>query len=405
VAPKFLQRSERGTFRDFTRYHLGGSVIARAAHGVADGVRGRLSFGADEAYQDGAVIFHDLTPAGTRGLELRDNKREGANNFGVFADEQLAVGERLLLSVGARYDAISYYNESFIEPVTDASRTFSRITPKLGVTWKLSSAHSIYANVGGGVEAPAGNETDPASTFGQDTVTSLNPLLEPIRSTTFELGTRQMLALGDGTSLLRSASYDVAFYDTEVRNEIVPYRGGRFYFTAGRVRRLGAELGLAVQAAGGLGARGALTLNRHRYAEYMVDSVHYGVPGRFADYGGNRVVGVPDLHFGAALTLEPAALSGLRLEAGVAGAGRYFADDANRVEVPGHALVNASALYERANLLGSGRGIRAFVTVNNLFGRRYIGSAFLNPDVVNGVPVAFEPGRPREFVVGLRVGM
>ena len=34
----------------------------------------------------------------------------------------------------------------------------------------------------------------------------------------------------------------------------------------------------------------------------------------------------------------------------------------------------------------------------------YIGSAFLNPDVVGGVPVAFEPGRPREVVVGLTVG-
>jgi iron complex outermembrane receptor protein len=405
VAPKLLQRSERGTFRDFTRYHLGGNVVARAAHAVASGVRGRFTIGADEAYQDGAVIFHDLTPAGTRGLELRDNKREGANNFGVFADEQLAIGARLLVSLGARYDAISYYNESFIDPVTDASRTFSRVTPKLGVTWKASSTHSFYASIGGGVEAPAGNETDPASTFGQDTVTSLNPLLEPIRSTTFEVGTKRMLALGNGTSLLRSASYDVAFYDTEVRNEIVPYRGGRFYFTAGRVRRQGAELGLAIHSAGGVSARGALTLNRHRYTEYVVDSIHYGAAGSFADYGGNRVVGVPGLHFGAAVALEPAALNGLRLEGGISGTDRYFADDANRVEVPGHALLNASALYEHANLLGTGKSVRAFVTVNNLFDRRYIGSAFLNPDVVNGVPVAFEPGPPREVVMGLRVGL
>lgn len=403
VAPKFLQRSERGTFRDFTRYHLGGNLVFRDAHEVAGAVRGRLAVGADEAYQDGAVIFHSLTAEGTRGLELRDNKREGANNAGVFLDEQLAIGERLLVSAGARYDAISYYNEDFINPSTDASRTFSRLTPKFGVTWKLSSAHSVYANVGGGVEAPAGNETDPASTFGQDTVTSLNPLLEPIRSTTYEVGTRRMLALGDGTSFLHSASYDVALYDTEVRNEIVPYRGGRFYFTAGRVRRQGAEFGLALQAAGGLSGRGALTLNRHRYTAYQVDSVHYGAPGRFANYAGNRLVGVPDVHFSAALAFAPEPLPGLRLEGGVTGAGRYFADDANAVAVPAYALVNASVLFDRAPLWG-GSGLRAFVAVNNLLDRRYIGSAFLNPDVVNGEPVAFEPGRPREVVVGLTVG-
>lgn len=403
VAPKFLQRSERGTFRDFTRYHLGGNVIVRDAHALTDGVRGRLTAGADEAYQDGAVIFHDLSADGTRGLELRDNKREGANNFGIFVDEQLAIGERLLVSAGVRHDAISYHNQDYITPSTDASRTFSRLTPKVGVTWKLSAAHSIYANVGGGVEAPAGNETDPASTFGQDTVTSINPLLEPIRSTTYELGVRRMLAIGDGGSLLQSASYDVALYDTEVRNEIVPYRGGRFYFTAGRVRRQGAELGVAVQAAGGVSGRGALTLNRHRYSAYQVDSVHYGVPGRFADFAGHRVVGVPDVHLSAALAFAPAALPGLRFEGGVTSTGRYFADDANVVDVPPHTLFNTSVQFERATVRG-GPGLRGFVSVNNLFNRRYIGSAFLNPDVVNGEPVAFEPGRPREVVVGLSVG-
>ena len=30
---------------------------------------------------------------------------------------------------------------------------------------------------------------------------------------------------------------------------------------------------------------------------------------------------------------------------------------------------------------------------------RYIGSAFLNPGLVNRVPVAFEPGLPRNVVV------
>jgi iron complex outermembrane receptor protein len=404
VSPKLLQRSERGTYRDFTRYHLGGNLLFRAAHVVADGVRGRLTVGADEAFQDGAILFYDLTTAGTRGAGLRDNKREGANNFGTFVEEQLSFGERLLVSLGARRDAIGYYNQNFITPAIDASRTFSRTTPKLGVTWKLSSTHSLYASVGGGVEVPAGNETDPAGTFGQDTVTSLNPLLEPIRSTTYELGMKRILVLGGGATLLRSASYDLALYDTEVRNEIVPYRGGRFYFTAGRVRRQGAELGLTVAAAGGLGARGALTVNRHRYTEYQVDSVHYGVPGRVADYAGNRVVGVPDVHYGASLSYAPAVLPGVRLEGGVTGVGRYYADDANAVEVPGYALLNATLAFDSALPVHRNLGVRGFVSVHNLTDRRYIGSAFLNPDVVGGVPVAFEPGRPRELVVGVTVG-
>jgi iron complex outermembrane recepter protein len=403
AAPKILQRSERGTYRDFTRYHLGGNVVFRDGHRLGEGLRGRFTAGVDEAFQDGAILFYDLTAAGTRGPNLRDNKREGANNAGAFLEEQLAFDERLLLTLGARHDAVGYYNQNFITPKIDASRTFSRTTPKLGATWKLSAAHVLYANVGGGVEVPAGNEVDPAGTFGQDTVTSLNPLLDPIRSTTYEVGTKRIVDFGDAGPL-RSATYDIALYDTEVRNEIVPYRGGRFYFTAGRVRRQGAEVGLALAAAGGVGVRGALTLNRHRYTDYRVDSVHYGVPGRFASYAGNRVVGVPDVHYGGSLSYAPSALPGVRIEGGVTGVGRYFADDANVVEVPGYALVNATLSFDDPVAFGRHLGVRGFLSVNNLADRRYIGSAFLNPDVVAGVPVAFEPGRPREVVVGLTLG-
>jgi outer membrane receptor protein involved in Fe transport len=107
----------------------------------------------------------------------------------------------------------------------------------VGVLWRVTPESSLYANLGGGVEAPAGNETDPASTFGQDTVTALNPLLDPIRSTTWEVGAKHLRTAGGG--FVRALGYDAALYWTEVRNEIVPYRGGRFYFTAGEVRRRG----------------------------------------------------------------------------------------------------------------------------------------------------------------------
>jgi outer membrane receptor protein involved in Fe transport len=97
----------------------------------------------------------------------------------------------------------------------------------------------------------------------------------------------------------------------------------------------------------------------------------------------------------------PALLPAVRLEAGVTGAGAYYADDANQVRVPGYTLLNATILLREPLRLGGVVAGRGFVSVNNLANRRYIASAFLNPDVVNGVPVAFEPGSPRELVVGL----
>jgi iron complex outermembrane receptor protein len=405
VNPKFLQRSERGTFRDFTRYHVGGNVVYSNSARLSDKVRGRLLTGVDEAYQDGAILFYSLTPEGTRGPELRDNKREGANNLGVFAQGELELNSRLGLSFGARYDAITYYSESFIDQNLSDAKAFTRVTPKIGLNYRLSPLHSVYLNVGGGVEAPAGNETDPASTFGQDTVFAINPLLEPIRSVTYEVGSKQLVVFGREHGIT-DLSYDVALYRTSVTNEIVPYRGGRFYFTAGKARRTGAELGMSVNTRPGVSVQGSFTWSDNKYVEYLVDSVHYdrAKQGRFADFSGNRIVGIPSVMYGLSLGFAPEAWRGVRAQATLQGIGNYFADDANTIRVDGYAVVNGVVTLDRPVSLGGGSTIRGSISVNNLFNRKYLGSAFLNPDVVGGVPVAFEPGLPRSVVMSVALG-
>ena len=401
VNPKFLQRSERGTFRDFTRYHVGGNVVFRARMALGESVAGTLVVGADQAYQDGAILFYSLTPAGTRGDTLRADKREGALNVGAFVQQELAfgAGARWLLTLGARFDDVSYYYQDFLKPSLDADKAFRGVTPKLGLTFRPSPAHSLYASMGGGIEAPAGNETDPAGTFGQDTVTAINPLLDPIRSTTYELGTRHAVRFDRGP--LRGLRYDLALYRTRVRNEIVPYQGGRFYFTAASARRSGVELGLTLEGTGALTVQTALAYQRHRYGRYLVDSVHYRNPGRFADYSGNRVVGVPEFTYGASLGVAPRALRPLRLRLGLQGTSSYFADDANQVRVAAYRTASITVGVDQPVAVGGGLSARGFATVNNLFDTDYFASAFLNPDVLGGVPVAFEPGLPRNLVVGV----
>jgi iron complex outermembrane receptor protein len=398
--PKVLQRSERGTFRDFDRHHLGGNVVFRADSRWGDRVSGSTIVGADGAHQDGTILFYSLTPEGTRGTDLLDDKREGATNTGLFAQQGFLLADRVNVEVGARYDDIKYDYRDYIRPQLNAAKSFRRVTPKVGASFLATPTHSFYANLGGGVEAPAGNETDPAGTFGQDTVVAINPLLEAIRSTTYELGTKHFLDLGRG--YLGSASYDAAVYRTEVRNEIIPYRGGRFYFSAGKVRREGAELGATIDGVRGFSLRGSMTWSRNRYTEYVVDSVHYGVPGRTASYAGNDVAGLPGVFYG--LSVGHDIPLGLPLAARVdaRGVGDYFLDDANLVSVPGYHTVDLT-LALRPVALGGETRLSGFLTVSNLFDRRFIGSAYTNPDVVNGVAVAYEPGTPRSVLVSFSI--
>jgi hypothetical protein len=86
---------------------------------------------------------------------------------------------------------------------------------------------------------PAFNEIDPPAPY--DTLTSLNPFLDPMRSTTFEVGARGTIGGGDQAAAGRwpgTFAYDTAVYWIGVEDEIVPQDGGAFFLSAGESRVL-----------------------------------------------------------------------------------------------------------------------------------------------------------------------
>jgi iron complex outermembrane receptor protein len=413
VQPKFLQRSERNTFRDFNRYHVGGSATYRNTCPFSSSVHNTLLIGADEAYQDGAILFYGLILPQTERGNLSDNKREGANNFGAFLQDEISIGENVLLLLGGRYDNITYYSDGyFAAPAKRLSETksFTRVTPKAGITYRVSPTHSVYANVGGGVEVPAGNETDPSGTVPGDTVFAINPLLEPIRSTTVEVGTKQIVSLG-GEGPVANLTYDVVLYWLQVTNDIIPYRGGRFYFTAGKSERMGLEVAGNLQFNMGLSVNVALTAASNKYKEYRVDSAHYAASkaGKFADYSNNKLVGVPNIFYNVGLKYMPDVLKGAYIRANLQSVGKYFANDANTITVPAYTILNAGIGIDHLNFANDRLFFSAFFGLNNLTDVKYVGSAWLNPDapVINGkqVPAFIEPGLPQNFIGSIGIGM
>lgn len=403
VGPKYLQRSERNTFRDFNRYHAGGNIMYTNRFSIMDLFTNTFQFGVDEAYQDGGILFYSLVN-GQRGTTLRDNKREGTNNFGAFMQEEINVNEAITILLGGRYDNITYYTENFFLSKLSDSKSFEHITPKAGFTCRFTPLHSVYANVGGGVEVPAGNETDPPATFGQDTVVAINPLLNPIRSTTFEVGTKQFLLM-DASSALTALQYDVALYLINVTDDIIPYRGGRFYFTAGKTQRLGAEMSIDAQWQHGFSLQAALSISKNTYEDYRIDSVHYGKPNVFADLSGNTIAGIPEMLYNLRLRYEPTFLPWLFMEISMRGVGEYFSDDVNSLRVDGYMLMNASFGIRDLHLTDH-LVLRAFAGLNNLTDKRYAASSFINPDYDRSGKHAIylEPGMPRNFVASITIG-
>lgn len=404
ASPKFLQRSERNTFRDFNRYYVGGNVIYRNSTAIGS-MKNTMSVGIDAAYQDGAILFYKLAN-GQRDTALKTDKREGANTGGAFVQDELALNDKLSVTIGARYDKISYYTEIYFDDFGNKkmyeNKYFSNVTPKLGLLYRLSDNQSLYANMGGGVEVPAGNETDPVPTFGDDLTHAINPLLDPITSTSFEIGTKHT---SNNDGFFRSLSYNFAAYYISITNDIIPYDGGAFYFTAGKTTRTGLELGLNAQFESGLTLQTAITYSLGKYTDYKVDSVHYdkAKAGVFADYSQHKVAGVPDMFYNFSLKYAPSFSHGVFVEFGVRGVGDYFVNDANTTTAPASTIFNTTIGMSKPIAISNTFSAIAFITIQNLTVAKYVSSAFINPDLVteNGkkVPVFLEAGLPRTITL------
>jgi outer membrane receptor protein involved in Fe transport len=130
--------------------------------------------------------------------------------------------------------------------------------------------------------------------------------------------------------------------------------------------------------------------------------VHYGVPGATASYAGNDVAGVPGVFYGLSIAHDISLGLPLAVRVDARGVGDYFIDDANTVSVPGYRTLDLTLALRPLEMAGA-TSLSGFVTVSNLLDRRFIGSAFTNPDIVNGAAVAFEPGTPRSVVVSFSI--
>ncbi len=379
--PKALQRSERNRYRDFTRYHVGGQAVWSLAEPIRDGLVGRTSAGADEAIQDGSILFWNLLPDGTRSTTAFANKREAANSAGGFVQQSLTWQDRWSLQAALRYDNLWYISDDFIDPTLDAQKHFTRVTPKVTVSW-LAGNHTVFAALGGGVEAPAFNEIDPPPPF--DASTSFNPFLDAMHSITYEVGAR-----GSLENSLGSWRYDTGVYWIDTQNDIVPWAGGAYFFTAGKSRRQGVEAGLDWRLSSRLTLRASGTLSKNEYVEYVND---------LGDFAGKEMPGLPSATWTASarLTLP----RGFGASVSTEGLNRYFADDANTARTFAYGLVHASLDYA---VRTPQMGLRAFIAGKNLLDKEHIASVFINPiSDTSGGPLRYlEPGLPRQFVAGI----
>ncbi|HUO52538.1 MAG TPA: TonB-dependent receptor [Gemmatimonadaceae bacterium] len=303
---------------------------------------------------------------------------EIVSSLGPYLRDELDVADGWILSLGVRGDWTRFEVQDRFLADGDASgsTTMSAVSPMAGVVWRAAEAASLYANIAGGFETPTVTEL----TNQPDGSAGINEGLQPQRSWNYEIGAKGVLA--------GRTTYDVALYDTEVQQELIPFQapsGRTYYRNAGRTRRSGFELGLAT-AAGPVELAFTYGLSRFVFVDFAVDT---------NVYDGNTVPGVPEHVAQFAGTYRWRALWGtLELVA----KSRVYANDANSASAPGYLVVNVRA--GGSALWGKGR-LQPVIGVSNLFGARYVGSVAVNA----ALGQYYEPAPGRVLTLGLSAGL
>jgi iron complex outermembrane receptor protein len=254
---------------------------------------------------------------------------------------------------------------------------YAQVSPVGGLLYELTPAVNVYAAAGRGFETPTLAEL----AYRPDGEPGLNLALQAARSTSYEAGVKALLGA--------AWRANVAVFRIDTTDEIVNgpqvLPGRNTFVNAARTRRTGIEVGMQGRVADDLDAYFAWTWIDAEFREFA--------PPGGPSYAGNSLPGVPRqvLYGELAWRHAPTGFTTV-LEA------RYnasvYADDANSAAAASYALFNWRAGFERR--LGPWR-LQAFVRVDNLTGREYVGSVIVN--AAGGQ--YYEPSPTRNALVGM----
>lgn len=311
------------------------------------------------------------------------DQNELVSSVGPYLRDEVEMG-RFRATVGVRADQVRFeVKDHYLTDGRDDSgdRTLHAVSPMGGLAWRLSPFHSLYATVGSAFETPTttelGNQADGSAGLNRD--------LKPQYSTTYETGAKGYL--------FTRVQYDMALFDTEVRDELIPFEvpggaGRTYYRNAGRTRRRGAELELGADV-------GPVTItSSYAYSHFrFADFVNAGT-----QYAGKHIPGIPENQFQTAATYH---FSKAFVVAEAITKSRVWANDANSAGAYARG-------FEILNLRAGGTAafgrpwLSPVVGVQNVFDRRYIGSVAVN---ASGASIAatkfYEPAPGRTWYLGL----
>ena len=298
------------------------------------------------------------------------NYGAGIANDALFSQLEFTPVKDWRLVAGGRFDSISYDFKNNLAPganfgAPNETRSFSKLSLKLGSTWALSPSQSLYANVSQGFTPP-----EVSQLYGKSAIPSLNAAVYLNR----EIGWRAMYA--------NNLRVDSAYYQLDGTDTIVSYTispGNSENRNAGKTRSEGLELSLSQEFTAWDWQVGA-NMSRHAYVNYKTSAT--------VDYSGNAMAAAPWHTINA--TLGYRIVPNARIAVNLVKQGEYYMDDANTGVYAGHTLLNLTGSYQM------GDGWESWFQVRNLTDQLYANTASRS-----GTTNTYGVGAPRSLMLGI----
>ncbi len=310
----------------------------------------------------------------------------------LFWQSSFALESGLTLTGGLRYqNSDRSINRSNSSTSVNSSDDWDDVLPKLGASYRLGEADTLYASLAKGFQSGGFNFYDGTLESAQyDSAESWN----------YELGWAS--SWNDGRVHTRVAAFYSDFEEYQVYrlNPVNPTQA--YMVNAEEANSYGLEIEAEAQISETFTLSAAVGLVNAEFDRYT-DNVLRGMLGPMAagyEFGGNDINFVPEYTANLAAHIKlPWNLSMLWE---VQGIGDYWLDEANTAEQDSYALVNGRISYKRDNweLFVYARNLSDEDYSNNALDLRY--TDFSNPAAPRPAGMILHiPGWPRTFGAGL----
>ena len=342
-----------------------------------------------DALQEDRLGFDNFSQGllGVEGL-LRRAENNHVANFDQYLQGSLDLSDEFTATLGARHSVIRFdsVDDDVLanEPSGSGSARYQATLPVVELLYAPSANWRLHASAGRGFETPTLDEL----AYRPNGLPGLNFNLQPATSKNFEIGAKSR-----GTAI---GEANAAIFLVDTANEIVTQTnsGGRStYQNAGTTRRDGLELGATQDWGVTWHTQEAFTYLDAYYRRPFLTcaSVPCFAPRQMVA-AGNRLPGTARSTLYASLAWIPSAGWQGGIEARLLS--HVYANDANSGSAAGYAIESAHVAYA---LRLASVSVKAFLRVDNLFNRNYIGSV-----IVNETSSRFYEAAPgRGFLVGL----